>query len=77
MFFPVYLYLAMVFLCCLNVCGIIYRQKKTKNAIPSIDRYEKEKNKKVIGFIKDELSGKITTKFVGIRVKIDSYLTET
>ena len=34
------------------------------------------KNKKVIGLMKDELSGKITTRLVGSRAKTYSYLME-
>ena len=36
----------------------------------------KGKNKKVIGLTKDELSGKIIRKFVGLRAKSHSYLTD-
>ena len=35
-----------------------------------------EKNKKVIGFIKDKLGGKIITEFVTLRPKTYSYLTD-
>ena len=34
----------------------------------------KEKNKKVIGLMKDELGRKTMTKFVGLRAKTYSYL---
>ena len=36
----------------------------------------KEKNKKLIGLVKGELGGKIMTKFVGLRAKKYSYLTD-
>ena len=36
----------------------------------------KAKNKKVIGLTKDELGGKITTKFVGLKAKTYSYLID-
>ena len=39
-----------------------------------IDHYQKEKNKKVISVMKDELGGKIMKKFVGLRGKTYSYL---
>ena len=36
----------------------------------------KGKNKKVIGLIKDELGGEFMTKFLGLRAKTYSYLTD-
>ena len=39
-----------------------------------INHYQKEKNKKVISVMKDELGGKIMKKFVGLRGKTYSYL---
>ena len=39
-------------------------------------RYKKEKNKKVINLIKDELGGKILTELLGLRAKSYSYLMD-
>ena len=39
-----------------------------------IDHCLKENNKRVIGLVKNELGGKIMTKFVGLRAKTYSYL---
>ena len=41
-----------------------------------IDHYLKEKNKKVIGLMKDELGGGIITEFVALRPKTYSYITD-
>ena len=38
--------------------------------------YQKEKNKTVIGLIKDELGGKIMKKFVGFKAKTYIYLRD-
>ena len=41
-----------------------------------IDHYLNEKNKKVIGLMKDELGGGIMTEFVALRSKTYSYMTD-
>ena len=38
--------------------------------------YEKEKSRKVIGLMKDELGRKIMTKLIGLRTKTLSYLID-
>ena len=40
------------------------------------DRYQQEKNEKVIGLMKDELAGKIIRKFVGLKAKTYNYLID-
>ena len=42
----------------------------------SIDHYPQEKNKKVIGLMKDELGGKIMIELVALGPKTYSYLTD-
>ena len=39
-------------------------------------RYQKEKSRKVIGLVKDELGGIIKIKYLGLRAKTYSYLTD-
>ena len=41
-----------------------------------IDHYLKEKNKNMIGLMKDELGGKIMTEFAALRPKTYSYLMD-
>ena len=48
-------------------------QTITINCIP---HYIKEKDKKVIGLLKDELSGEIMKELAGLRVKTYSYLID-
>ena len=50
------------------------KQDLTFQILNKIDHSLKEKNKKVIGLMKNELGGKITTKFVTLRAKTYSYL---
>ena len=42
----------------------------------SIGHYLQEKNKKVMGMMKDELGGKIMTEFAALRPKTYSYLMD-
>ena len=51
---------------------LVIEMKKTQTDRP----LSKEKNKKVIGLIKDELSGQIMKEFVGLRAKTYSYLKD-
>ena len=44
--------------------------------INQTDHYLKEKNKKVIGLMKDELGGQIMKEFAGLRPKTFSYLND-
>ena len=44
--------------------------------VKSIDHYVKERIKKVIGLMKDELGGKIMIEFVALRPKTYSYLMD-
>ena len=51
-------------------------QNINQNEIPLPDRYQQEKNEKVIGLMKDELAGKIIRKFVGLKAKTYNYLID-
>ena len=48
----------------------------TLQILKEADHCLKEKNKKVIGLMKDELSEQIMKKFVGLRAKTYSYLKD-
>ena len=50
------------------------KQDLTLEILNQTDHYLMEKNKKVIGLIKDELGGHIMKEFVGLRAKEYSYL---
>ena len=41
-----------------------------------IDRCLREKNKKAVGLMKDELGGQIIKKFIGLHAKTYSYLKD-
>ena len=52
-------------------------ETKSDTSNSELDRpLPKEKNKKVIGLMKDKLGEKIKTKFVGIKAKAYSYLID-
>ena len=54
-----------------------YVETRFDNSNYQLDRpLYKGKNEKLIGLMKYELGGKITTKFVGLRVKTCSYLID-
>ena len=54
--------------------GVEFRFDSSNHELDKL--LSKEKNKKVIGLMKDELSGKIMTTFVGLRAKTYSYLID-
>ena len=52
-------------------------EKRFDTSNSGVDRsFPTEKNKKVIGLMKDELGGKITTEFVALRPKTYSYFMD-
>ena len=60
-----------------DIANDVKRRFDTSNYDDGCDRpLPKGKNKKVIGLMKDELEGKIMTKFVALRPKTYSYLTD-
>ena len=62
-----------------DICKDTAKDIETRfdNSNFEIDRpFSKGENKKVIGAMKDELGGKIMTKFVGLTAKTYSYLID-
>ena len=51
------------------------RQDKILQVMNQTDRYQKGKNKNIIGLTKDELDEKIIEKIAALRAKTYSYLT--
>ena len=62
-----------------DICKDITEDSETRfyTSNYSLDRpLPKEKNKRVVGLMKDKFGGKVMTKFVGLRAKTCSYLLD-